>query len=203
MRPRPPFDTDEPVLRFEPDANLAEWVRATFIDEEGPLHNPDHAHLDQANIGFVWTNESNSRAGRTVLGQCEIMPPMAMGKWARARAIHQIETWFGEMPDFLITIFAPATEIMDDPSFMALIEHELYHAAQATDEFGMPKFNKQTGRPIFSIRGHDVEEFVGVVRRYGADAAGVRAMIEAANDAPEIGRATIAQVCGNCLRLVG
>ncbi|WP_267902481.1 putative metallopeptidase [Sinorhizobium meliloti] len=40
--------------------------------------------------------------------------------------------------------------------------------------------------PVFTVRGHDVEEFVGVVRRYGADAAGVRAIVDAANRPPEI-----------------
>ncbi|NRP70767.1 hypothetical protein ILFOPFJJ_01649 [Ensifer psoraleae] len=81
---------------------------------------------------------------------------------------------------------------------MVLVEHELYHAAQETDAFGAPKFSKSTGRPIFTIRGHDVEEFVGVVRRYGADAAGVRAMVDAANQKPEIARVQIAHPCGTC-----
>jgi hypothetical protein len=44
----------------------------------------------------------------------------------------------------------------------------------------VPKFNKQTERPVFAMRGHIVEELIGVVRQYGADAAGVRALIEAA-----------------------
>ena len=30
------------------------------------------------------------------------------------------------------------------------------------------KFNKDTGQPVLTLRGHDVEEFTGVVRRYGA-----------------------------------
>lgn len=55
-----------------------------------------------------------------------------------------------------------------------------------------------SGRPVFVIRGHDVEEFVGVVRRYGADAAGVRAMVDAANQKPEIARVQIAHACGTC-----
>ncbi|WP_420376855.1 putative metallopeptidase [Sinorhizobium medicae] len=48
------------------------------------------------------------------------------------------------------------------------------------------------------MRGHDVEDFVGVVRRYGADAAGVRAIVDAANRPPEIARANIAHACGTC-----
>ncbi|ASJ61546.1 hypothetical protein SMB554_20520 (plasmid) [Sinorhizobium meliloti] len=81
---------------------------------------------------------------------------------------------------------------------MALVEHELNHAAQATDAFGAPKFSRSTGRPVFTIRGHDGEEFVGVVRRYGADAAGIRAIVDAANRPPEIARAQIAHAGGTC-----
>jgi len=122
---------------------------------------------------------------------------MAMGKWQRARAIQQIEEWFEEMPDFLLTFSAPAAVGIDDASFCALVEHELYHCAQKLDKYGMPAF-KADGTPSFCIRGHDVEEFVGVVARYGAEAAGVSAMVDAAKRSPLIGRASIAGACGTC-----
>ncbi|WP_414143867.1 putative metallopeptidase [Burkholderia territorii] len=48
-----------------------------------------------------------------------------------------------------------------------MVEHELYHIGQRTDEFGAPAFMKD-GMPKLSIRGHDVEEFVGIVRSYDA-----------------------------------
>ena len=179
---------------------MANWITETFITGSGPLVNPDHEHLSEAHIGFLWTNCYNAKQMRVVLGQAEIMPPMAMGKWQRARAIQQIEEWFGgEMPDFLITFGAPACAGMNDASFCALVEHELYHCAQALDAFGMPKFNKE-GQPVYAIRGHDVEEFVGVVRRYGSDAAGVKPMVEAAKAKPLIDGAEIDGICGTCLR---
>ena len=80
--------------------------------------------------------------------------------------------WFGMVPDFIITINAAWWLQASDVEACALVEHELYHCAQDSDEYWAPKFNKQTGRPVFTIRGHDVEEYIGVVRRYGADAAG-------------------------------
>ena len=80
---------------------------------------------------------------------------------------------------------------------MALAEHEMYHCGQERDEFGAPKFRK-SGLPAFAMRGHDVEQFVGVVRRYGAGAAGVMAMVDAANRPPEIADIRIAQACGTC-----
>lgn len=86
-----------------------------------------------------------------------------------------------------------------DVNFCALVEHELYHCAQAVDEFGSPKFNAITERPIFAIKGHDIEEFVGVVRRYGiGTVANGKEFIEAAAREAEIAQADISQVCGNC-----
>ncbi|TCM33782.1 putative metallopeptidase [Novosphingobium sp. ST904] len=205
-RPYPPHDlatlSDLEMLdRFVPAPELLEWIRATFLDEASPLFNIEHVHLRDAALGVLWTNCDNSKQLRAVIGQAELMPPMAMGKWQRARAIQQVEEWFDGMPDFLLTFSAPAAAGMDDPSFCALVEHELYHCAQKLDEFGMPKF-KQDGTPAFVMRGHDVEEFVGVVARYGAEAAGVSAMVNAAKAGPTIGRASIAGVCGTCLRSV-
>jgi hypothetical protein len=121
-----------------------------------------------------------------------------MGKWSRARAEQQIVAWFGSIPDFIITLDAEYCRHCGDAEFMALVEHELYHAAQDKDDFGQPKFSKSTGLPVFTVRGHDVEQFVGVVRRYGADASGVREMVDAANRPPEIARAYIEHACGTC-----
>jgi hypothetical protein len=202
MRPYPPedlatFSDIEMADRFVTAPELRSWIRMTFLNEDSKLYNPDHAHLRDAHLGCLWTNCDNSRNMRVVIGQAELMPPMAMGKWQKARACQQIEEWFEGMPDFLLTFSAPAASGMDDPSFCALVEHELYHCGTKLDEFGMPKF-KQDGTPAFAIRGHDVEEFVGVVARYGAEAAGVSAMVDAAQRAPLIGRASIAGACGTC-----
>lgn len=199
MRPMPPAEALEPVPDlFVPAEDLREWIVETFLDSDSPMFNPDHTHLDQAEIGVLWTNCANSRNMRVVIGQAELMPPIAMGKWQRARAIAQIEEWFGALPDFLITFHAAAAASMDDTSFCALVEHELYHCAQERDQYGAPKFTRD-GAPKFAIRGHDVEEFVGVVARYGADAQ-VREMIDAAAMGPAVALADIAGACGTCLR---
>jgi hypothetical protein len=202
MRPLPPdhllrHEDVSDADRFEPAEDLRDWILDTFIAEDGELANPDHSHLSDASLGVLWTNVDNSRNMRTVIGQAELMPPMAMGKWQRSRAAQQVEEWFGEMPDFLLTFSAPAASTMDDASFCALVEHELYHCAQKMDAHGMPKFG-QDGSPQFVIRGHDVEEFVGVVARYGAQAAGVSEMVEAAQRRPVVGPASIAGACGTC-----
>lgn len=205
-RPRPPqsllsIDSAIEAKCFIPAPDLVEWISATFLEEGSPLENPEHAHLRQASIGALWTSVPNARRGRQIIGQCELGKPTGtMGKWSRARAEQQITEWFGCIPDFVLTFDARYADTCSDAKFMALVEHELYHAGQDLDEFGQPRFRKDTGLPAFSLKGHDIEEFVGVVRRYGADATGVTAMIEAAKQGPTIAAADISFACGNCLR---
>lgn len=200
MRPYPPCDLLEARAEtFIPSPELASWTRATFIDIAGSLANPDHEHLNDAEIGFLWTDIPNSRATRAIVGQAELGTPIgAMGKWAKARALMQVREWFGDVPDFVITLEASYAASCDDASFCALVEHELYHCAPERDAFGAPKFTRD-GRPKFAMRGHDVEEFVGVVARYGIAASGVGELVRAANKGPTIAEAGIAGACGTCL----
>ena len=202
QRPHPPFDMRESGHRFEASPELNEWCRESFISDGGTVANPDHAHLREASIGFLWTNVENVKRGRMVLGTCQLVTNSG-DKWTAGRSTQQLEEWFGDLPDFLITIYAPAAAEMDNASFMALIEHELYHAAQKTDEHGSPMFSNMTGEPLWAMRGHDAEQFIGVVARYGAEASMVEALVEAANAGPTIARARISVACGSCLRLVG
>lgn len=201
MRPRPPSSMFDDITSpaFAPAEDMPDWVDTTFFDPASPVHNPDHLHLSFADIGYLWTTVGNSKKGRRVIGQCEMGSPQGvMGKWARARAELQVTEWFGSIPDFIITLDADYCSQCGDAEFMALVEHELYHAAQERDAFGAPKFSRMTGLPVFTIMGHDVEQFVGVVRRYGAIASGVKEMVDAANRPPEIALATIDHACGTC-----
>lgn len=111
----------------------------------------------------------------------------------------QVRRWRGAVPDSIVTIDALYAAECGDAEICALVEHELYHCAQNRDAFGAPRFTRY-GLPIWTMRGHDVEEFVGVVRRYGSDAAGLRNLIEAAACQPQIGRAAVAHLCGSCRR---
>lgn len=66
----------------------------------------------------------------------------------------------------------------------------------------MPSYNRETGKPNLTIQGYDVEEFTGVVRRYGAN-KDVQAMADAANKRPEVAKADVFHACGTCyLRVV-
>jgi len=209
-RPRPPADllTMDGLMAggcFVAAPELVEWFRAAYLEIDGPLYSEDHIHLRDAAIGALWTNADNVKQGRRVLGQAE-MPARSLGKsgaWQRARGEQQMREWFdGIVPDFVLTFDAVFANQCDDATFCALVDHELCHCAQAVDEFGMQRWNQQTGDPIWAIRGHDVEEFVSVVRRFGIEAAGEQAtdLVIAAAQKPEIAPVRLSLACGTCLQ---
>ncbi|MFL6614097.1 MAG: putative metallopeptidase [Pantoea agglomerans] len=198
-RPYPPAELVEdfaPDIKLIPATGIMQWVTDNILDGNGELHNPDHAHLIDADIAFMWAASAFSKKGRTVLGQAEEVM-MRAGGWQKARMEQQMYEWFGHKPDYIITLAADFCSQCSDMEFCALVEHELYHIAQDTDEFGAPKFTRD-GQPKLCMRGHDVEEFVGVVRRYGAS-ADVQEIIDAASQPAEVAKINIARACGTCL----
>ncbi|ODA00605.1 hypothetical protein A7P25_21985 [Achromobacter xylosoxidans] len=192
MRPTPPDQLD----RFLPAPELHAWVEQTILASGGPLHNPDHAHLVDADLAFLWAPAAFEKAGHTVLGQAEQVMFRA-GGWQKARQEQHMVEWFGGVPAFLITLAADYCIACTDAEFCALVEHELYHLGHAPDPYGAPAFDK-SGRPKLRIVGHDVEEFVGVVARYGSS-EDVRRLVAAAGTAPAVPRLDIARACGCCL----
>lgn len=180
-----------------PADGVYEWVNEHILLDSGELHNPDHFHLLTADIEFMWASSAFYKKGCAVLGQCEEVMMRASG-WQKARMVQQMHEWFGRIPKFIITLAADYCTQCSDLEFCALVEHELYHIAQATDDYGAPKFNKETGMPVLKLRGHDVEEFVGVVRRYGAS-KDVQEMVDAANRPAEVAHIDVARACGTCL----
>jgi len=198
-RPRPKqsfLEEFHPHISLTPANEIHEWVTEHILNEEGRLYNPDHFHLLEADIRFMWASSAFSKQGRTVLGQAEEVA-MRAGGWQKSRMQQQMHDWFGEVPRFIITLARDYCSECSDLDFCAFVEHELYHIAQAQDEFGAPKFNKE-GQPVLTMRGHDVEEFVGVVRRYGAN-ADVQQLVEAASKPAEVAQLDVARACGTCL----
>ncbi|MHB9326765.1 putative metallopeptidase [Phytobacter ursingii] len=201
-RPQPPIlflnpPAPKPYTALIPADGVFDWVEEHILLDSGDLHNTDHFHLQSADIAFMWASSAFAKKGRTVLGQCEEVM-MRAGGWQKARMEQQMYEWFGRIPKFIITLAADYCVQCNDLEFCALVEHELYHIAQATDEFGAPKFNRDTGEPVLTLRGHDVEEFVGVVRRYGTS-RDVQELVDAANQPAEVAHIDIARACGTCM----
>ncbi|PJM67761.1 putative metallopeptidase [Achromobacter ruhlandii] len=180
-----------------PAPELLEWVERMILATDGPLHNRDHAHLVDADLAFLWASSGFQKAGRVVLGLAEQVMFRASG-WQKVRQEQQMIEWFGRVPAFLITLAADYCTACSDAEFCALVEHELYHIGHAPDPYGAPAFDKE-GRPKLRIVGHDVEEFVGVVARYGPS-ADVRRLAAAAGSASAVPRLGIARACGCCLK---
>lgn len=185
-----------PHTRLIPAPEIGDWVSDCILSAEGHLHNPDHGHLIDADLRFMWASSAFTKKGRTVLGQAEEVA-MRAGGWQKARMEQQMHEWFGEVPKFIITLAADFCAQCTDLEFCALVEHELYHIAQQQDDFGAPAFTRE-GQPKLTMRGHDVEEFVGVVRRYGASNE-VQQLIDAAAERPEVAKLDIARACGTCM----
>lgn len=195
-RPRPQGQSDT-CNGFSPAPELLAWVERTILLEGGPIFNPDHRHLLDADLAFLWAPAAFEKAGRSVLGQAEQVMFRA-GGWQKARQEQQMVEWFGRVPAFLITLAADYCATCSDADFCALVEHELYHIGQSMDAGGAPAFDKE-GRPKLRIVGHDVEEFVGVVARYGPS-EDVQRMVAAAVATPAVPRLNLARACGCCLK---
>lgn len=201
-RPVPPaklFGEEALFGMYVPAPEVVEWLRAAFLEDGSKLYNEEHIHLKDADICVLWTNDPYAKQGRRVAGTAEI-PMFRCGAWQKGRQEQQMREWFERVPQFLITLDANYAAQASDAEFCALVEHELYHCGQERDEFGAPKFTKH-GLPKYAMRGHDVEEFVGIVRRYGAgNAAGDTAkLVEAASKPPEVAKLDISRCCGTCM----
>ena len=183
-------------IRLTPAPEVWGWLQAEILADTGSIHNEDHAHLLDADIRIMWASSSFEKQGRTVLGQAEQVAFRA-GGWQKARMEQQMFDWFGCVPTYIITLAADYCATCSVADFCALVEHELYHIAQAKDQYDAPKFT-QEGLPKLEMRGHDVEEFVGVVRRYGASPE-VQELVDAANKPAEVGKLNISRACGTCL----
>jgi hypothetical protein len=210
-RPMPPetlgqFVSDFP-LTFAPALDMPLWVKETFLEPKSKLFNQDHYHLFDymdGQIGFLWAASGFNSKGRHVIGMTEDLV-FRSHKWAKWRQEQQMQEWFGlHIPEYLITLSADYWASCSHNEACMLVEHELYHIAHGSDEYGMPGFNKDNGLAKLEIRGHDVEEFVGVVRRYGTGhpEGKLAELVKVANQKPEVANIDIAHACGTCLKLV-
>ncbi|MHC3125289.1 putative metallopeptidase [Acinetobacter sp. GN11] len=208
IRPFPPTDfmdqaEEEEAVRLIPAPDLKNWVVANFLTLGGPLHNPDHDHIaemlhdNEGLLAFAWASTAYTRARRMVLGQCEKVM-FQQGGWKKARQEQQMRDWFGFVPIYLITIDASFCEKANDSEFCALLEHELYHIGVERDGDGEIIYSDHTGLPKHYLAGHDVEEFIGVVKRWGAN-ENVKRLIEVAKNPPFVSDLDISKCCGNCV----
>lgn len=154
------------------------------IISERVLQMPEHRHLleNEARIEWLFRADPLIKAGRQVLGTCHM--PSVQGS-LRDFFVWMCARLFGHLPDFLIILDKGYWDEATAREKEILCFHELAHAQQAVDKYGEPRFDGQTGRAVFSIKSHDVEEFTSVVARYGAWNSEIQAFIAAARDGGE------------------
>lgn len=185
-------------LVIEPCNEVRDWAQSMFLDPSSAFYNEEHSHLEELNVGFLWTNATNELRGSRTLGTAEVATVDAKS-WGSIRRREQIDRWFGSKnrPSHLITLDAVWLSTANPASICALIEHELYHCDIVRDRFGAPKLDSYN-RPKPALRPHDLECFIGEARRYGPWSAALRAMKEALEFPPEFGEVELAGVCGTC-----
>ncbi|MEG9592234.1 putative metallopeptidase [Acinetobacter baumannii] len=199
-RPYPPEwvleISDDMSMNFCPAPEITDWLHQGILNPESKLYNEEHEHLiEHSGVKFLWAECGFAKQGRDIHGQAEIVAFRASG-WQKDRQEAQMIKWFGELPKALITLDARYCTDCSDEDFMALVEHELYHLAHKHSSMG-PCYDADNNA-VLQMRGHDVEEFHGVVQRYGASEE-VQKMVNLANEGPTISRANIAHACGTCL----
>jgi hypothetical protein len=182
-----------------PVPELGFFVQKAFLSPESGLYNVEHEHLLSANVGYIFTDIPAVKNGKALMGQAEMPNRLSGSHWAKARAEQQLAEWFGGIPDFLITLFSPYVLTTSIVGQLALLDHELYHCGHLHDGQGIPKF-KQDGSPVFTIKGHDVEEFVGVARRWGVGAGAARELANALLNEPELAAVNVSAICATCVR---
>jgi hypothetical protein len=114
----------------------------------------NHFETAQAKIGLAWRKGTKPNAdGKIVLGRCVLIS-----------GLHR------ELIDYDFVIVLNR-EFWEDAEFdrakkLALIDHEMCHAARALDADGEPMIDTKN-RPVWRVRCHDVEEFEQIVARHG------------------------------------
>jgi hypothetical protein len=184
--PMPPKDLQTPGLGFARAESVEDFANRHFIERDGLFFDPEHGHLRPGIIGILWASSTHKDKGSVKAGTAQLIKPPPE-TWSGAAQQRFMEDTFGddlEVLRFKITLHAPTWTAYNDRQRFALLDHELLHCAQAKGPWGEPRFNSQTGQPVWCTRPHDAETFVGTVERFGADAAGVTALVKAANKAP-------------------
>jgi len=114
-----------------------------------------HGETRAARVALAWRlRQKEDKDGHMVLGRCI--------------KVSDLHKEFADY-DFIITL---NQEVWDDIRFtrekkLALIDHEMCHAAASFDEESGEHKRDERNRLLFRVRKHDIEEFQDVVSRHG------------------------------------
>src|SRR5208282_650338 len=122
-----------------------------------------HDELRGASVGLAWRLRTKEDVdGRIVLGKC--------------KKISDFEKEY--IPyDFVIILNDLYWSRFDDKQRLALMDHELHHAAPKLDD-DCEHEEDERGRKVWRTRKHDIEEFRAVVERHGCYKSDLEAFAE-------------------------
>lgn len=131
----------------------------------------------EVDVEFLLRTDSLVIGGRTIEGQCHMPKVQGMLK---NFFLWMLEEMFGRVPDFLVTLDAELWESYTPKEREILIYHETCHMELKYNADGEPMQDEETGKARWALRGHDVEEFIQTVHRYGAYRSDIQAFVDAA-----------------------
>ena|ERR1700677_4282522 len=114
-----------------------------------------HGDTREARVALAWRlREKPDKDGHLVLGRCIKVSDLNK----------EFANW-----DFIITLNKEAWEDIefDKKKKMALLDHEMMHAAVCFDEETGERKRDERERLIWRIRDHDLQEFNDIVERHG------------------------------------
>lgn len=127
-----------------------EWNESELFTQLGRelIHTDlalEELYESDARVLFFQSNKIKSSHGRLILGQCE-------------KVIQKYKQFIDA--DFIVTLYLPNIQGLDEKRIKVLLLHELLHAGARVDKKGDWQFY---------IRPHDIEEFSLIKERYGLD----------------------------------
>ena len=112
-----------------------------------------HDDLGPAKIGMAWRLRTKSDVdGKIVLGKCV--------------KVSDLQKEFYDH-DFVIVLNREYWLSFSEKQKLALVDHELCHIARALNPETLEPICDERGRKVWRVCRHDIEEFVGVVKRHG------------------------------------
>ncbi|MGH3680591.1 MAG: putative metallopeptidase [Natronosporangium sp.] len=115
-----------------------------------------HKHLADVSIRYLWRDKAATSKGNVVLGKARKVSGLS------AHLVHLVRK--DEPPEevefFVLEIAADIWDTLTEAQQTALVDHELCH-------FGVEIPEKPDKDRRLVLRGHDLEEFAGVVERHG------------------------------------
>ena len=183
MRRAPKPKTGKKVAYKLIDATTATGA-AMYARLEEELARDHHADVQSASFALAWcTSWKPDVDGRVVLGKCRRSSELDREFHRYDFVILLNQAWWYDLG-------------VTDQMRVAILDHELCHAAPAIDERTGEQKLDERGRRLWRMRKHDLEEFVGVAHRHGTYKRDVELFYRALREAAVGGFVS----CGVCNR---